>query len=197
MTKRALGQPEIERIIAENLTRGQIMTVFGVGEHAAQLARTQAMAIAAERERAALGGLKRPAAIADHAAAGHIEIVRRLTSQLSKVDSQLTANVSETSRLRAENKQLQTENEQLQTENEQLTGQLAVSAGDVSALRAENKQLTEQAAAASRPGLDTDELWKLMEIYVEDRRDAGVGPRIGTDRSKVTLFLKWLEDRAA
>ena len=52
MTKPQLGPPEIERIITENLTRGQIRAAFGVGEHAAQLARTTAVAIRTERGRA-------------------------------------------------------------------------------------------------------------------------------------------------
>jgi hypothetical protein len=51
VTKSQLGQPEIERIIAGDLTRGQIVAEFQVGEHAAQLARTQAKAVIAERQR--------------------------------------------------------------------------------------------------------------------------------------------------
>lgn len=46
-----LGDAEIERIIAGDLTRGQIRVTFGVGEHAAQLARTQAVAVARDRRR--------------------------------------------------------------------------------------------------------------------------------------------------
>lgn len=48
---------DIEVIIAGDLTRGQIKARFGVGEHAAQLARTQALAIRGERSRARLAGL--------------------------------------------------------------------------------------------------------------------------------------------
>jgi hypothetical protein len=44
---------DIEVIITENLTRGQIRDRFGVGEHAAQLARVAALAIRVERDRQA------------------------------------------------------------------------------------------------------------------------------------------------
>ena len=44
---------QLEEIITRNLTRPEIMREFNVGEHAAQLARTKATAIAAERARVA------------------------------------------------------------------------------------------------------------------------------------------------
>jgi hypothetical protein len=52
VTNPQLGDTEIDEIIAKDLTRGQIKVRFGVGEHAAQLARTQAMAVQRERRRA-------------------------------------------------------------------------------------------------------------------------------------------------
>jgi hypothetical protein len=52
VTNSQLGDTEIDEIIAKDLTRGQIKVRFGVGEHAAQLARTQAMAVQRERRRA-------------------------------------------------------------------------------------------------------------------------------------------------
>lgn len=97
-----LGESEIEEIIARNLTRGQIRVRFGVGEHAAQLARTTAVAIARERERAPGGG-----------------------------------------------------------------------------------------------GLDAALLRKLAEEWLALRDDVQASKRLGTDRSKVTLFLDWLEAREA
>lgn len=54
---RKLGDEDIEVIIAGNLTRGQIRDRFGVGEHAAQLARVAAVTIARERSRARPAGL--------------------------------------------------------------------------------------------------------------------------------------------
>ena len=50
--QRHLSDVEIEEIITFDLTRGQITKRYGVGEHAAQLARTTAVAIARERQRA-------------------------------------------------------------------------------------------------------------------------------------------------
>jgi hypothetical protein len=46
-----LGNEDIEEVIAKDLTRSQIAERFGVGEHAAQLARTRAVAIRGERQR--------------------------------------------------------------------------------------------------------------------------------------------------
>lgn len=50
---RRLGEADIEVIIADDLTRGQIRDRFGVGEHAAQLARVTAVAVHRERLRQA------------------------------------------------------------------------------------------------------------------------------------------------
>jgi transposase-like protein len=96
---------DIEQVIADNLTRGQIKRRFGVGEHAAQLARTQAMAVQRERERSQV---KPPA----------------LTTQV-----------------------------------------------DVAALRA------------------------LAEAWLAYREGQVRTSSLGTDRTKVTLFLDWLESR--
>lgn len=49
----AVRRWDIEEIIAADLTRGQIMARFGVGEHAAQLARVAAVAVMGERRRVA------------------------------------------------------------------------------------------------------------------------------------------------
>jgi hypothetical protein len=99
-----LGDSEIEEIIAKGLTRGQIVKRYGVGEHAAQLARTTAVAIARER--------------------------RRLL----------------------------------------------------------------QPVAAPQAGLDLNELRTEAEAWIESRQGAD-GPRLGTDRSKIELFLHWLGQR--
>jgi hypothetical protein len=107
--KSQLGPPEIEQIIAENLTRGQIRKVFGVGEHAAQLARTQAVAIAGERQR----------------------------------------NAGSTVRV----------------------------------------HLADLA--------DVDVLRKEAEVYLAHRQELDTAGRLGTDRSKIMLFLGWLAERDA
>jgi hypothetical protein len=49
--QRQLSDAQIEEIIAGDLGRGQIVARYGVGEHAAQLARTAAVAIMGERRR--------------------------------------------------------------------------------------------------------------------------------------------------
>lgn len=51
--QRQLSDAQIEEIIAGDLGRGQIVARFGVGEHAAQLARVAASAVMGERRRVA------------------------------------------------------------------------------------------------------------------------------------------------
>lgn len=99
-----LGDSEIEEIIAKDLTRGQIVVRFGVGEHAAQLARTQALAIRRERQRA---------------------------------------------------------------------------------------------ASTAPSALDLDDLHVLVQDYLEHLRATGADGRIGTDRSKLSLFLTWLAEQVS
>ena len=100
-----LGDAELEQIIALGLTRSQIALRFGVGEHAAQLARTRAVAVAGERKR---------------------------------------------------------------------TGK----------------------AVPTALGTDVSVLRKEAEVYFEHRQSLPAADWIGTDRTKITLFLDWLEQRA-
>lgn len=142
-----LGDGEIEEIIAEDLTRGQIVKRFGVGEHAAQLARTTAVAIARERRR----------------------VTRGLTMPAPPRPEGL---INGSGR-----------------------------AGEPRALRSSRSlpppPLPVPAPAPPQPAPPklselAGPLRAAAEAWIADRSNAS-GPRLGTDRSKIELFLAWLE----
>lgn len=138
-----LGDSEIEEIIAGDLGRGQIVKRFGVGEHAAQLARTTAVAIARERRRVARG----------------------LTAAPPRPEGLING-----------------------------SGR----AGEPRALPS-SRSLPSPAPVTPPPPKLSEVLGPLRaaaEAWIAGR-DAVPGPRLGTDRSKIELFLDWLERREA